>query len=223
MSDSRGVKRKRVESPHGASYVETVETQDASSNENDTKCDIQFQFDIVCSEDTESKFIKTNGSPILDAGSDLGLDSDSGSDSDYDAIRSDFSDQSFYDLIRKVVLEKLYDHSDTSIVTTDNTAESDYEDEGESSRARTLQLGDKVSVSYTPDSQRYIDHYNAQAFTGEVFFIDEGGDNFFMWNVDTGPLQNGQISLTYRVQSFKREGCHFFGMSDCYYGTYSFV
>jgi hypothetical protein len=124
-----------------------------------------------------------------------------------------------------VVLERPYESSTESEVSIslspDHTTPID--DGEDSSSIGYPQCGNRVGVSYTPASQRYIDHYNAQAFEGEVFFVDEENDNFFMWNVEVGPLTGGQIKLTYRVQSYRREGCHFFGMTDCYFGNYRFI
>lgn len=156
------------------------------------------------------------GNPVLDAGSD-----DDTIEIDEDDYYHD--SQPFNDLIRKVVLERMY-VTDTVADTVDSDCEGvEEDDEQRLEETYTPRLGERVSTSYTPASQRYIDHYNSQAFTGEVFFVDEESDNFFMWNVETGPMCDGQISLSYRVQSFKREGCHFFGMSDCYYGTFEYV
>jgi hypothetical protein len=159
----------------------------------------EFQIDIVCDKKTERKFMETYGNSATITG----------------------STDDFNTLIRKVVLERPYEISIETDISIDDPSPID--DEESPAPIGYPQCGNRVSVSYIPASQKYIDHYDAQAFEGEVFFVDEENDNFFMWNVEIGPLTGGQIKLTYRVQSYRREGCHFFGMTDCYFGDYRFV
>ena len=124
----------------------------------------------------------------------------------------------FYDLIRTVVANRRYELPESPTSSSPPI----YSDEQYESN-RSPKPGDRVSVSYTPASQKYIDYYNSQAFTGEVFYVDEETDNFFMWKSEVGKISNNVVNITYRVQSYKREGSHYFGMSDCYDGYYSFV
>ena len=123
----------------------------------------------------------------------------------------------FYDLIKTVVANRRYE-----LPESPTSSSSIYSDEQYESN-RSPKPGDHISVSYTPASQKYIDYYNSQAFTGEVFYVDEETDNFFMWKSEVGKISNDTVNITYRVQSYKREGSHYFGMSDCYDGYYSFV
>lgn len=74
----------------------------------------------------------------------------------------------------------------------------------------TKNIGKKVKVSYMPASQKYIEYYDSQSFEGIIFFDDPLESNFFMINNNN-------------IQSFKREGSHFFGMTDCYDGFIEYL
>jgi hypothetical protein len=216
MSDNkRATKRMRTGSASASEYVET----NSVSKDSDESCrtNLEFLIDIVCVDETEKAFIEQFGGGIVDP------------------LLEEPGDQyegEFNDLIKNVVLEKLYEREEGS-AQTDETAETaetaetiEYdpnEDGDEYVMSRFPRIGDRVSVSYIPASQKYIEHYAEQAFTGEVFFVDPERNNFFMYTVDVGPLRKRELELTYRVQSYKREGCHFFGMADCYDGMYEFV
>ena len=206
MSDSRGVKRKRV---GDSSYVESkcdfdpdIESSSLSIQEAPKyTADLQFYIDIICNDETGRRFIQTYDKTYSDSAISVS--------DEYD----------FNKLIRKVVLEQLY-----SKLVEVQAPNPDGEIDMDSSIVRSYpKCGNRVSVSYTPASQRYIEHYAAQAFQGDVFFSDPDNDNFFMWNVEIGPIIENKISLIYRVQSYRREGCHFLGMSDCYFRDYRFT
>lgn len=68
-------------------------------------------------------------------------------------------------------------------------------------------VGDKVRIMYIPDSQRYIDHYNEQSFSGQILFIDKDSDNIILFSESDASID---------VRSLEREGCHYFGMSKGY-------
>lgn len=70
-------------------------------------------------------------------------------------------------------------------------------------------IGDIVKVTYTPESQKYIDYYQEQSFLGRIIFIDDKCENafFIVINSDTKNTV---------VKSLEREGCHYFGMSPGY-------
>jgi hypothetical protein len=74
-------------------------------------------------------------------------------------------------------------------------------------------LGTVVSISYWPASQRYIEHYEQQAFAGRVIFVDNDNDNMLLLvcNGDD-QLDNG----TWIIKSLERAGCHYFGISRGY-------
>jgi len=167
---------------------------------------VTFSIDIVCTDETEKAFAEQFEEYVIEGSQELEGDE-------------------FNNLIEKVVFEKLYKVTDDTNDTddTDDTIECDSENDNDISYyTRFPKIGDKVSMSYIPSSQKYIEHYAEQAFTGEVFFIDIERNNFFAWNVEVNKLENTKIEINYRVQSFKREGCHFFGMADCYSGSYEF-
>lgn len=68
-------------------------------------------------------------------------------------------------------------------------------------------IGDTVECYYVPFSQKEIDYYNKQEFSGKVFFSYK--NNFFMFKID-----NKELIL----KSFEREGCDFFGRNKSYFG-----
>jgi hypothetical protein len=66
-------------------------------------------------------------------------------------------------------------------------------------------IGDIVKVSYIPESQKYIDYYQEQAFVGRIIFVDNENDNAFFVTMDE--------PHTITIKSLLREGCHYFGMT----------
>lgn len=67
--------------------------------------------------------------------------------------------------------------------------------------------GDIINLTYTPNSQKYIEYYDAYTCTGRVIFIDNKNDNLFIVvDTDTG----------YIIKTLEREGCHYFGMTRGY-------
>lgn len=70
-------------------------------------------------------------------------------------------------------------------------------------------IGDLVKVSYSPDSQKYIDHYDERGFTGRIIFVDAESDNmFFVCKTDD--------SNKIIIRSLEVEGCHYFGTCRSY-------
>ena len=68
-----------------------------------------------------------------------------------------------------------------------------------------VKLGDQVSISYLPYSQRYLEHYEDQTVeSATLIFFDDGTDDGFI--VETCDGENIFRSIT-------REGCHCMGMS----------
>jgi len=68
-------------------------------------------------------------------------------------------------------------------------------------------VGELISVSYSPSSQRHIEYYDEQAFTGYIFFADTPNDTMFLFN------RSADMILSH---SLEREGCHYFGMCRSY-------
>lgn len=113
-------------------------------------------------------------------------------------------DGKFYDTIRRVIAKGEW--------RTDETVSVD---------PAYPKIGDRVWVTYTPNSQKYIEHYTSLSFVGTVFFVDETTDNFFaIVDQPPQPLQSSRSpgsSDSPTIRSYKVEGCHFFGMTDSYY------
>lgn len=78
-----------------------------------------------------------------------------------------------------------------------------------SSFDKDYKIGDIVNVTYTPESQKYIEYYQEQAFTGRIIFIDDKNDNAFLMSINNE--KNHVI-----VKSLTREGCHYLGMTPGY-------
>lgn len=70
-----------------------------------------------------------------------------------------------------------------------------------------LKIGDKIKVTYTPLSQKYIDLYNEKAFSGIVFYIDKENDNLLAW------YKEGDKII---IKSLEQDGCSYFGTSRSY-------
>ncbi|VBB18861.1 hypothetical protein YASMINEVIRUS_1393 [Yasminevirus sp. GU-2018] len=96
-----------------------------------------------------------------------------------------------YDTIKDVVLNNRW----TSDDTTTNFSHKEH------------RVGDLISVSYVPDSQRYIEYYDEQMCTGKILFIDNDEINMFI----TVTTPTG-----YCIKTLEREGCHYFGMAKGY-------
>jgi hypothetical protein len=73
----------------------------------------------------------------------------------------------------------------------------------------TYKIGDIVNVTYLPYSQRYMEYYDLQSFTGRIIFIDSIKDNAFF-------LIDNPCNNNITIKSLEREGCHFMGMSRGY-------
>jgi len=68
-------------------------------------------------------------------------------------------------------------------------------------------VGDLVTVSYSPLSQRYTEYYDEQTFKGYIFFVDNENDTMFLFNI---------LSDGIATHSLERDGCHYMGMSRGY-------
>lgn len=174
--------------------------------------------DITYDLQTRDKFMTLYGSDADDVGDADDADTAGATDTasavdmgytDYDDVDdaidsrdSDYTDcepdGKFYDTIRRVVAKGEW--------RTDKTVSTD---------PAYPKIGDRVYVTYTPDSQKYIDHYASLSFVGTVFFVDDTMDNFFAI-VDQTPQPSEPPNLP-TIRSYKVEGCHFFGMTDSYY------
>jgi len=69
----------------------------------------------------------------------------------------------------------------------------------------TYMIGDIVKVSYIPCSQKYLDYYDNQSFTGTIIFIDADKENAFFL-----------IEGSNEIKSLKRNDCHFLGTTPGY-------
>lgn len=102
-------------------------------------------------------------------------------------------DQKLQAIMKRVIEQELWkNRHDTKIKYFDNT----------------YRIGDIVRVTYFPESQKYIEYYEDQSFTGRIIFIDN--TNVFFVVVDEFDKNN----IT--VKSLEREGCHYFGMTPGY-------
>ena len=94
--------------------------------------------------------------------------------------------------LTRVVENKLWNQDNNSFTHWDNT----------------YRIGDVVIITYFPFSQKYIDYYNEQSFTGRIIFIDNDKSNvFFLINEDSNDIG---------FKSLQREGCHYMGMTQGY-------
>lgn len=87
------------------------------------------------------------------------------------------------------------------------TSQQQLSDQNELISLSLCKIGDMVKVSYHPCSQKYIDYYESQSFTGRIIFIDCNKDNAFFLIDDKN---------TIIIKSLEREGCHFMGMTRGY-------
>jgi len=69
----------------------------------------------------------------------------------------------------------------------------------------TYMIGDIVKVSYIPCSQKYLDYYDNQSFTGTIIFIDADKENAFFL-----------IEGSNEIKSLKPNDCHFLGTTPGY-------
>jgi hypothetical protein len=189
----RSVKRKRLDIQNTAKSYPTY-----------VSAKLSYSFDIVSDKGTDIAFMKH-----YDHIDDNVIESLSKLD-DLDRLVK------FFDLIKRVVANKEYEKYITSVIDDDGANLSNLAEPG-----RYPQIGDMVSVSYTPASQRYIDYYNDQAFAGTVFFVDRNRNNFLMLSTNVGKVVDYEMQIEYDIRSFKRIGCHYFGMADCYDGYYA--
>jgi hypothetical protein len=139
-------------------------------------------------------------------------------------INTNSLNSKFNELLKQVVTNKLYDQTINILnyFSDDSNSESTIVNQINDNKKYPI-IGDKVKVSYYPDSQKYIKYYNKQTFEGLVFFVDDKNDNFYLVSSNVGKIFNFEIDIIYNIQSFKREGCHYFGMSDGYTGNYDYV
>jgi thiaminase len=68
-------------------------------------------------------------------------------------------------------------------------------------------VGKYVNISYTPYSQKYIDHYLSESFQGKVIYFNEQMDDGLVC-YDDGNIRT--------VKSISRDGCSYFGTSRGY-------
>lgn len=70
-------------------------------------------------------------------------------------------------------------------------------------------IGDTVSISYYPDSQKYIEEYELKSRIGKVIYVDNNKDDLLIWSYDKN-------KSTYHFESLVVEGCSYFGHSRGY-------
>jgi hypothetical protein len=82
---------------------------------------------------------------------------------------------------------------------------------------QTYTIGDMVDITYLPNSQKYIYHYNDQAFRGILLYVDTETSNGFLFAKKTQSLSSDiKKKILYDVRTIERLGCHFFGMAPGY-------
>jgi hypothetical protein len=79
------------------------------------------------------------------------------------------------------------------------------------SDTRDLNHEDIVLCEYTPFTQKYIDEYNKCSFFGQIFYVDEKNDNYFMFRVNHDNILE--------IRSYIVEGCHYCGLGSGYAGS----
>jgi hypothetical protein len=73
-----------------------------------------------------------------------------------------------------------------------------------------LNLGNNITVTYSPMSQKYIDHYEGQTISGRIIYIDEENDDLLLLDAKDDK---------YIVYSMERANCSYYGTSRGYFYT----
>lgn len=105
------------------------------------------------------------------------------------------------------ILEKAVEYVLTRYSDNLNAMQREFKQNPFTSGDQQYAVGDLITISYSPSSQRYIDYYDAQTFQGYIFFVDRMTDNMFLFN------RVGNKIITH---SMEREGCHYLGMDRGY-------
>lgn len=77
----------------------------------------------------------------------------------------------------------------------------------------SININDKINISYFPYSQKYIDYYDEQRVSGTVIFIDEQTDNLFLMSIN---VDDATHAKEYVFKSLERDGCSYLGTSRGY-------
>lgn len=72
-------------------------------------------------------------------------------------------------------------------------------------------LNDHVTITYSPFSQKYIDHYENRSFNGIIFYIDADTDNMLLIERSES-IKKDEIV----IRSLEQDGCHYFGINRGY-------
>jgi len=78
---------------------------------------------------------------------------------------------------------------------------------GKTDMINGVTIGDIINITYIPQSQKYIEYYEQENFSGKVIFIDVVNDNMFLL---------AKINGVDTVKSLERESCHYLGMARGY-------
>jgi hypothetical protein len=146
------------------------------------KSTLSYNFDVLSGENTLIKFINLYTSPTIPL-SDVNIFDESGT-----------LDESIQVLFKNVIENEQWKYINDKSFTDALFCKS--------------KIGDDVTITYIPASQKNIDYYDQQTFSGKIIFIDNECQDMIIVNTDHGECT---------IKSLVREGCHFLGMSQGYY------
>lgn len=156
----------------------------------------KYKFDINVNIDTINKFIDLYDDIEIKEPKrkKIKLDNDNSDECD---DNDEYNYKKFYKII-EIVLDK---EKWLKIDSKDN-------DNFMFNNKKKYSLGNTINITYCPASQKYIDYYDDEAFTGTIFFVDNDQDNMLLY------INNNDNTIT--VKSLEREGCHYLGMTRGY-------
>lgn len=68
-----------------------------------------------------------------------------------------------------------------------------------------VEIGQYIKITYVPDSQRYIEHYESLDISGYLIYKNKSMTDALILHIDSGG--------NYILQSYIRYGCSYFGTS----------
>ena len=115
------------------------------------------------------------------------------------------------------------DHEDLFIIIMKQTEYYKYHESCNSqlTALEDLQVGDVISVAYTPCSQKYLDYYDEQNVKGKVFFIDVENDDALVYRDEScHDAASDTICIHTYIKSIRRLGCGYYGDKAYYESIY---
>lgn len=158
---------------------------------------VVYRYDMLSSNETVLEFLKYYGNET--EGDDIAPD-------DYEKINELFEKS-----LRQVYNDQSWKLKIPDSVET--TTSEDFMGE-EYLNISNINIGDKIDISYSPSSQKYIDYYDEQRVQSAiVLFIDVERDDGVIVCESIDKRANKK---TVTFKSIEREGSHFLGMCRCY-------